>query len=1141
MKLQKLTIHNIASIEDAVIDFENGPLAEDSIFLICGPTGAGKTTILDAICLALYGTTPRLENAANESYTDKIDSFANGQRDDISIDDPRMLMRRGTINASVELIFTDHQNQCLKATWSCARARNKLGGKIQAVQWTLADDKDNLISSRKSETESIIRQRLGLTFEQFCRTTMLAQGDFTRFLKSPEKDKSEILEKLTGTEIYSQISREIHETYNRRKDSLEKLQERMKGIELLSADDLKEIDEQTKTLTGQLQDSESKEKELQACLKWWDDLNKANEVLGRTTEALAHHQQQITDAQYASEQKLLTDWKNTEAQRHLWKECLQTQKEREQCQTKENELCGLYRKLTNHTGAFYQGIERYKKQLCAKETFLKEEEPRKELYDKTSLIENLLVQIQRNQHAILTKDKELAALQQKDKQYSLDLDKLRDKCAQAVRADEAKQTETEQARATLKEMDMERLTSLSQETDRQLNTLKTLLQLVEQCQKAEETWTHANKVLESNELALKELQDEGKRLETEAASKEKILEEQRIVYEKQKAACDDILKEYRATLHVGDTCPLCGQTISHLTTDEEFLSILTPLQQLLEKSRNEATQATKQVNANKANQQAMQKLVKDNAAEKARYEAQMAKAKQALATHPAYSTYCNADDILLVIKQDIEDSEAKKLSINEKLEKAVKQQQLVNALQSQKDQQAKAVKAVEKEIQATETYIQQNKIAMETNRSTVQTYLSANEKNLKEADTFLCILDNWQIRWRNNEEGFITRLKQAAQRYASAQEEAEQIRHKLVLLNQQAEQIESSRKSIFQHYPTWESITAQAGALPTEHLQEQWAQLLASSISNHDAQMQIEKRLQENRKQLDAYFHSEQALPKERLEALILINPDEIERIGNKHQQLRDQETRLRTQQEEAEKTLKQLQSDKPSMEEECTQNDIRQQLEEIKTAITGINQRIGEYRQKINQDRINKEKLAHILQETEKAEKEYQAWGRLHTLFGSADGKKFRNIAQSYVLRQLLLGANAYLRQLTTRYELECQPGSLTILLKDKDAGDVIRPTTTISGGEGFLISLSLALGLSSLSKKSLAMDTIFIDEGFGTLDSTYLSTVIDTLERLHQMGGKKVGIISHVESLKENLTTQIQVNRINNTLSRVEVRSII
>ena len=134
-------------------------------------------------------------------------------------------------------------------------------------------------------------------------------------------------------------------------------------------------------------------------------------------------------------------------------------------------------------------------------------------------------------------------------------------------------------------------------------------------------------------------------------------------------------------------------------------------------------------------------------------------------------------------------------------------------------------------------------------------------------------------------------------------------------------------------------------------------------------------------------------------------------------------------------------------------------------------------------------------------------------------------------------IGANHYLRQLTDRYELECNPGSLTILILDKEAGGITRPTTTISGGEGFLISLALALGLSTLSKKALAMDILFVDEGFGTLDHTYLSTVIDTLERLHHIGGKKIGIISHVESLKERITTQIQVIKVNSTTSRVEI----
>lgn len=125
----------------------------------------------------------------------------------------------------------------------------------------------------------------------------------------------------------------------------------------------------------------------------------------------------------------------------------------------------------------------------------------------------------------------------------------------------------------------------------------------------------------------------------------------------------------------------------------------------------------------------------------------------------------------------------------------------------------------------------------------------------------------------------------------------------------------------------------------------------------------------------------------------------------------------------------------------------------------------------------------------------------------------------------------------MTDRYELECQAGSLTILLRDFHQGGSARPACTLSGGESFLVSLSLALGLSSLSRQSLSVDTLFIDEGFGTLSSDYLNTVMDTLEKLHQMGGKKVGIISHVEGLKERIKTQIQVRRIDSSRSEIEV----
>lgn len=140
----------------------------------------------------------------------------------------------------------------------------------------------------------------------------------------------------------------------------------------------------------------------------------------------------------------------------------------------------------------------------------------------------------------------------------------------------------------------------------------------------------------------------------------------------------------------------------------------------------------------------------------------------------------------------------------------------------------------------------------------------------------------------------------------------------------------------------------------------------------------------------------------------------------------------------------------------------------------------------------------------------------------------------------ELIRGANAYLRRLAPRYELDSQPGSLTITVRDLHQGGAERAATTLSGGETFLVSLSLALGLSSLAKGSMSVDTLFIDEGFGTLSADYLNTVIETLENLHQMGGKKVGIISHVDALRERIPIQIQVIRKGSSSSLVSVVSM-
>ena len=173
--------------------------------------------------------------------------------------------------------------------------------------------------------------------------------------------------------------------------------------------------------------------------------------------------------------------------------------------------------------------------------------------------------------------------------------------------------------------------------------------------------------------------------------------------------------------------------------------------------------------------------------------------------------------------------------------------------------------------------------------------------------------------------------------------------------------------------------------------------------------------------------------------------------------------------------------------------------------------------------------------EENKKAD--YKKWFRLNALIGDSTGSKFRKIAQSYVLTSLIHSANNYMKTLTDRYTLKVSPGTFIILLEDAYQGYVSRAASTISGGESFLVSLSLALALSDIGQQ-LAVDTLFIDEGFGTLSGEPLQNAINTLRSLHTKSGRHVGIISHVEELQERIPIQIQVvQEGNNSSSKVKV----
>ncbi len=228
-------IHNIASIEEAFIDFDAEPLKSSDLFLISGKIGAGKSTILDAICLALYGTTPRV----NVGTRDRIDA----NDDNLSGRDPRQLMRQNTGEASARLVFDGTDGNRYEAEWHVQRgALKKATSALSSDVWTLHNLTSGALlvgsTNKDKGIRNAVEKAVGLDFEQFCRTTILAQGEFTKFLKSDESEKAAILEKITGTEIFSKIGARIFERTKERRESLKVESEKLSGITLLSEEEI---------------------------------------------------------------------------------------------------------------------------------------------------------------------------------------------------------------------------------------------------------------------------------------------------------------------------------------------------------------------------------------------------------------------------------------------------------------------------------------------------------------------------------------------------------------------------------------------------------------------------------------------------------------------------------------------------------------------------------------------------------------------------------------------------------------------------------------------------------------------------------------------------------------------------------------
>ena len=1024
MKILAIRGKNLASLQGKFeIDFTQEPLSHAGIFAITGSTGAGKSTILDALCVALFDATPRTSKGIeNLQITETQDRT-------INIRDSRNILRRGTAEGYAEVDFVALDGEHYRSNWYVNRANNKINGKLQSTRIRLINlTSGSEIYGGKTELLSRITELLGLNFNQFTRAVLLAQGDFATFMKASQGEKAELLEKLTGTDIYSKISSSIFEKRKSTEQELNLVNEKIKGIEILSPDEIKELKQEKKRLSVQIERLNKDWETMQEQYSW--------SIKDAQLEKSVAESENISKGIYQSIEKAKPRFHYIE-------------------------LINLVQEIRDN----HISLQSYKKELT-KNTSLSERYLReiKELKDKSEQIK-------------LTGNKENETLKTLQSEY----EKTEPLIKQARDID-VRITETKK---NLDETDAE-LIRIRQSYDKKkenAHIIKDTIDKNTRKEKALEEWFEQRGayigLVTQNEHICRLLQ------EIDKNEKSKILLEKDIkLYSEHIETGNKTLQNLqekienlnkklpveiailRAKLTDGKPCPVCGSVHHPIQMSPDPEHILE--ESAIEKEKQETTEAIEQL--------------------KHRIE---------LWQNECIETSTLLKNFIGNIKE--KEQEARHfLSILpnwEKIDKTRLQEKIKtlslewekygNSQNELKEKTAKLSSSLDNE---------------QENLKTLSEDIKLKENKKAEIDTHLSLLFQEQksiLNGKSAEETEIFFKKRISDSFSKKEE-----------LSRTLNEIKSTLKNSEGAYKQ----------LMTENKR---------LTKLHDsAKITVDNWL-ENKKGI---------ISGDLLEELLSLDPEWISKEKKELENLRNDEISITATCRERKRLLDEHRKSKYKIDREKTLEIANYRLKELQNALQNALKRIAE----IDTVFCNREKnLEQIrLYEKELKEKEHTAenWKKLDILFGSADGAKFKKIAQGYTLDVLLGYANKHLQDLTQRYELQRIGETLALQVCDKDMLGEVRSVHSLSGGESFLISLALALGLSSLSSNRMNVESLFIDEGFGSLDSETLSIAMDALERL-QTQGRKIGVISHVQEMNERIAVQIQVTKSANRQSKIRI----
>ena len=1140
MILQQLQIHNIASIEDATIDFEAQPLADSEVFLITGKTGAGKSTLLDAICLALYASTPRLEMRDNEK--------------DIKIKDPVQLMRRNTGEAFVRLTFIGSNDVHYEAQWSVARARNKVTGKIQNKKWALRNLDTDFTYAKDKEIREEIALAIGLDFKQFCRTTLLAQGEFTRFLNSKDDEKAEILEKITGVDAYSRIGAKIFEQTVEKKKIWEDSQQKIEGIQILNDEEIAQKNNQLQQLDEQSQQIKNTLEKEQKKLRWIQQEQDIRQRKEQAKEDLAHVKAIAESDETQQQEQTIALWNHTIEARAKMNEAASCAKTILQQEAQLQSLEQIFRQIQGAQSYELQQEQAIALSIRNIDDYLAQEAPKVNLYENAQTLNTLINSYLKNkkdaennlQYANQIK-KEL------NTQYQPKLENAKTMLEECQKTYNQQVINVQEAEVELEQFHLPQLRQQQESLKTLLNDIQAAKNLLELLHEEQNRHVLSKENLVQLQNSIQEKEKQLQVLTQESHDAEIRKNALQLAYEKQRESINKWAKSIRMKLQIGDTCPVCQQRIENTLPHEDNIdALVVEAEKLYKDAENEYNKILTSQNALDADIKALKNSLANEQKVFAKCSESLAKATQ------------KAQEAAKKIPEG-EDGEAQTRANLEKVSaqiaEAEAKEKEAKKLRTLRDQKLQEYEMQRNGMLAAQQKVDDTQHRMEVIEAQISLQNKTSEKALQDIHLLIGEAGNlsWQNDWHTVLTEFGKEVEDGAITYKTNTEKQQKLVAELKQFEEGNKNLAAALDAIIKLIPTWGTPSKEPLMLKRIPKVLTRASELQSQITAALQQMNAAKEKEEDTKKwLKEFMEKEQEMLKKSTEEEqeILLDENLLKQLDTLQQsdiagkteainRIKQQLVSKQTVWDELEKAYQLhtgeyealFDEDEKISEEESLDTRISTSIASLEAQLSELGNQRGGIIRDLEIDRSNKAKVGSLLQESAQKKADFEKWSRLNQLLGDATGNKFRRIAQSYVLASLIHSANGYMRTLSDRYILKVVPGTFVISLEDAYQGYVSRAASTLSGGESFLVSLSLALALSDIGTQ-LSVDTLFIDEGFGTLSGEPLQHAVNTLRSLHSKSGRHVGIISHVEELKERIPVQIRVNQEgNNSSSTIEI----